>query len=189
MAVPSCSVSFTNLIYSGLQRPLLASSLWGVGLPHSVLPLAAAVNRCKFAIQSVLPLAAVVNSWKFHTDAAVTQAAAASVTQNVKGFREIPGPKSLPFIGSTLQIITHKDFDRKSYFKVWQSFLKEYGQIIRVKSFHKSTIVATTNPDDIEVLFKATMKTPIRHGFQSLKFVRLANQDNCFNKKTGVLTE
>ncbi|KAB7505202.1 putative cytochrome P450 [Armadillidium nasatum] len=101
---------------------------------------------------------------------------------------QMPGPKSYPFIGSGLALLMHKDFDRRKFYKVFDSFFREYGKIFQMRNRGRPNTILISKPEDVEELHRITMGNPIRHFFVSLKSVREDNVDY-FENKTGLITE
>ncbi|GJQ70311.1 putative cytochrome p450 [Trypoxylus dichotomus] len=100
---------------------------------------------------------------------------------NIKKFDEIPGPISIPIIGTLhnyLPIIGPYQFDRLHHngFKK----LSRYGSIVREEMVPKVNIVWLFKPEDIETLFRTEGKYPQRRSHLALEKYRL-DKPNIYN--------
>ncbi|XP_076062598.1 putative cytochrome P450 301a1, mitochondrial [Oratosquilla oratoria] len=102
---------------------------------------------------------------------------------------QIPGPKSLPLVGSMPYMLAHKDFDPQRIYLYWQAVAKEYGPIFRKDMPGHPNLVFVTHPDDLEVMHRATLYNPVRPGMTSLKKIRLECTRGIFRGRGGILCE
>ncbi|XP_042225713.1 probable cytochrome P450 49a1 [Homarus americanus] len=102
---------------------------------------------------------------------------------------EIPGPRIFPIIGSLLSMLINYKFDSRAIHKMWIEIIKDYGPIVQFHQPGMGKMVALTNPDDIELVTRATIENPVRIGFESLQKIRMDTVDDYFEKKTGILIE
>ncbi|KAG7167089.1 cytochrome P450 301a1-like 1, partial [Homarus americanus] len=80
-------------------------------------------------------------------------------------------------------------FDSRAIHKMWIEIIKDYGPIVQFHQPGMGKMVALTNPDDIELVTRATIENPVRIGFESLQKIRMDTVDDYFEKKTGILIE
>lgn len=73
--------------------------------------------------------------------------------------------------------------------EVWRTFAEKYGPIYKLKMPQFPPMVCTLNPEDIALIYRASVDTPFREGFGSLKKIRSEAPNNYFNKKSGLLPE
>ena len=93
-------------------------------------------------------------------------------TASVKPFEDIPGPRGLPFIGISLDLLR----SGSKMVEILNKRVEKYGPIYKEKmfpSFDKLVIVA--DPKDIEVVFRADGKYPDRPDVSNL-FTELRDQ-------------
>ncbi|RZC32297.1 cytochrome P450 302a1, mitochondrial, partial [Asbolus verrucosus] len=96
------------------------------------------------------------------------------VGQTVKSFEEIPGPLSLPLIGTLylyLPLVGRYEFDR-----IHRNALKNYqlyGPIIREEIFPGEHIIWLGDPDDIAKMFRTEGVYPSRRSHLTLQKYRL----------------
>ncbi|XP_068236278.1 probable cytochrome P450 49a1 [Palaemon carinicauda] len=107
----------------------------------------------------------------------------------VKPVTEIPGPWTLPVIGSVFPLRVYKEIDKKAMHKFWKNMVTEYGPIIKLSVPGMPKLVGVTSPDDCEMVMRSTMDNPLRPPLESLKTVRLKTVDNYFEQKTGLIIE
>lgn len=96
------------------------------------------------------------------------------LSTKVKPFDEIPGPKSLPLIGTLYQYIPI--FGKYSFKKLHINGLKKYkkfGSIVREEIIPGVNIVWLFDPVDIENLFRIEGKCPQRRSHLALEKYRL----------------
>ena len=90
-------------------------------------------------------------------------------TQAVEGiaakpFKEIPGPKGLPIIGTLLDYVRDQGEGIRGYKRMHvmqQQRIQQFGSIYREKIVDFET-VAISNPDDVQLLFRNEGKYPTR---------------------------
>lgn len=90
-------------------------------------------------------------------------------TQAVEGiaakpFKEIPGPKGLPIIGTLLDYVRDQGEGIRGYKRMHvmqQQRIQQFGSIYREKILNFET-VAISNPDDVQFLFRNEGKYPTR---------------------------
>lgn len=115
---------------------------------------------------------------KFH---AVTRKFHLNSRLFAKTFEEIPGPKSLPLIGTLykyLPIIGPYKFDH--LYQNGLLKLEQYGKIVREQIVPGVNIVWLFKPEDIEVLFRTEGKYPQRRSHLALEKYRL-DRPNVYN--------
>ncbi|KAJ9574193.1 hypothetical protein L9F63_008449 [Diploptera punctata] len=93
---------------------------------------------------------------------------------NARPFNEIPGPKSLPVIGTLwkyLPLIGEYSFDRLHHngFKK----LKKFGPVVREEIVPGENVIWIFNPDDIEKVFRNEGRYPERRSHLALQKYRL----------------
>uniref|UniRef100_A0A8D8VJU8 Cytochrome P450 302a1, mitochondrial n=1 Tax=Cacopsylla melanoneura TaxID=428564 RepID=A0A8D8VJU8_9HEMI len=94
--------------------------------------------------------------------------------QAVKSFEEIPGPKSLPFVGTLhkyLPLIGEYQFDRLH----WNGLAKyrQYGPLVKEEIVPGVHLVWVFRPEDIETVFKSEGRYPERRSHLALEKYRL----------------
>ena len=81
-----------------------------------------------------------------------------------KPFKEIPGPKGLPIIGTLLDYVRDQGEGIRGYKRMHvmqQQRIQQFGSIYREKIVNYET-VAISNPDDVQFLFRNEGKHPTR---------------------------
>ena len=82
-----------------------------------------------------------------------------------KPFKEIPGPKGLPIIGTLLDYVRDQGEGMSGYKRMHvmqQQRIQQFGSIYRDKKIVNSETVAISNPDDVQFLFRNEGKYPTR---------------------------
>ena len=87
-----------------------------------------------------------------------------------KPFSEIPGPRRLPFVGSSLSFLL--EVGKKPILQLQKELMEKYGMIYRIKVPTIPELVMIHDPQDIEVMFRAEGKYPSRVPFQVWKQAR-----------------
>lgn len=100
---------------------------------------------------------------------------------STNSFHNIPGPLSLPGIGTLYQylpLIGSYKFDRLH----WNGFkkLKKYGPVVREQMVPGVNVVWLFKPEDIEVMFRSEGKYPQRRSHLALEKYRL-DRPNVYN--------
>ena len=114
---------------------------------------------------------------KSPADASITRAGggARSLTippTEVKPFSEIPGPRRLPLLGSSLTLFLEVGRKPKSILQIQKDLMKKYGLIYRLQLPTFKELVMIHDPQDIEVMFRAEGKYPSRPPLRVLKQAR-----------------
>ena len=81
-----------------------------------------------------------------------------------KPFKEIPGPKGFPIIGTLLDYVRDQGEGIRGYKRMHvmqQQRIQQFGSIYREKIVNCET-VAISNPDDVQFLFRNEGKHPTR---------------------------
>lgn len=73
--------------------------------------------------------------------------------------------------------------------KLFEDLVKKYGPMVRLENPQFPPLVMVVDPNHIEAMIRATMDNPLRHGFFSLKKIRLEAVDDYFEGKAGLLIE
>ena len=84
--------------------------------------------------------------------------------KRVKPFKEVPGPKGLPFIGTLFDYVRDQGQGVRGYTRMHvmqQHRIQQYGPIYREKIMNYET-VTISNPDDVQFLFRNEGKYPTR---------------------------
>ena len=82
-------------------------------------------------------------------------------SEGVRSFEEMPGPKGLPFFGDLISYVTKAKF--KPQMTMLQTSFDNYGPIFKRKVMGR-TLVFVQDPRDIEIVYKADGKHPVRPG-------------------------
>ncbi|XP_064091593.1 probable cytochrome P450 49a1 [Macrobrachium nipponense] len=104
-----------------------------------------------------------------------------------EGQLQVPGPKSYPIIGSLLEILSDKDFDKQNIYRYFQKLFRTYGPVVKVEFPGNPPLVLIQRPEDVKAMYKLTEKSPARGGMLSLKKARYNNP--YFQKKGGIVVE
>ena len=83
----------------------------------------------------------------------------AAENMEVKPYKEIPGPKGLPFVGTLFDYVRDKGHTR--IHQIQQDRAQQYGEIYREKILNYDT-VTISDRDDIQYLFRNEGKYPQR---------------------------
>lgn len=96
----------------------------------------------------------------------------------IKKFEDIPGPRSLPWIGTLYQylpIIGRYKFDRLPL--CGMAKFRQYGPIVRENLAPGVNILWLFRPEDIETLYRNEGKCPQRRSHLALKKYRLSKPE------------
>ena len=85
----------------------------------------------------------------------------AKLSEGVRSFEEMPGPKGLPFLGDLINHLKNTEF--KPMMTEIKSSFEKYGPIFK-KTIMGTAIVFVQDPTDVEIVFKADGKYPMRPG-------------------------
>ena len=85
----------------------------------------------------------------------------AKLSEGVRLFEEMPGPKGLPFFGDLINHLRNSEF-KQMMIEIKSSFDK-YGPVFK-KTIMGTAIVFVQDPRDVEIVFKADGKYPKRPG-------------------------
>lgn len=102
-------------------------------------------------------------------------------TPAYKGFNEIPGPKSLPLIGTLYQylpVLGKYKFDRLH--RNGLAKLQKYGPVVREDIVPGVSIVWIFKPEDVEMLYRKEGRYPERRSHLALQKYRL-DKPNVYN--------
>ena len=80
-------------------------------------------------------------------------------SEGVRSFEEMPGPKGLPYFGDVLNYLKTSEF--KEQMKALQSDFEKYGPIFK-RTIMGMKMVLIKDPKDVETVFKADGKYPMR---------------------------
>ena len=97
-------------------------------------------------------------------------------SEAVRSFEEMPGPQGLPFFGDLINYIKKTKF--KPQITMLQTSFEKYGPIFKTTIMGK-TLVSVQDPRDVEIVFKADGKYPMRPG-------ELAKIGECYRKSRNV---
>ncbi|XP_069948756.1 probable cytochrome P450 49a1 isoform X4 [Cherax quadricarinatus] len=100
---------------------------------------------------------------------------------------EVPGPKCYPLIGSLMDLITSKGFDKENSYRYFMKLFQIYGPVVKVKFPGQSTMVLILKPEDAEKILQLTKDNPVRKSMEALKKARYINP--YYEKKAGIVVE
>ena len=83
----------------------------------------------------------------------------ANCSEGVRSFHEMPGPKGLPYFGDLINYLRTTKF--KPQMAALQTSFEKYGPIFK-RTILGRTIVFVQDPRDVEIVFKADGKYPVR---------------------------
>ena len=89
--------------------------------------------------------------------------------ESVKSLQEIPGPKGLPLLGTSLEYARHKEKAHKLLFER----VKKYGKIYKEKMLSGYPMtVCVCDARDVETVFRSDGKYPLREGLPIMHKIR-----------------
>ena len=97
-------------------------------------------------------------------------------SEGVRSFEEMPGPQGLPFFGDLINYIRKTKF--KPQMTMLQTSFEKYGPIFKTTIMGR-TLVSVQDPRDVEIVFKADGKYPVRPG----QFAKIAE---CYRKSRNL---
>ena len=84
----------------------------------------------------------------------------AKLSDGVRSFDDMPGPKGWPFFGDIFSFL-YKDSDFKQQIAQLKSSFAKYGPIFK-RTILRRTIVLIQDPKDVEIVIKADGRYPMR---------------------------
>ena len=99
-----------------------------------------------------------------------------NTSEGVRSFKEMPGPQGLPFFGDLINYIRKTKF--KPQMMMLQTSFEKYGPIFKTTIMGR-TLVSVQDPRDVEIVFKADGKYPVRPG----QFAKIAE---CYRKSRNL---
>ncbi|KAL4710317.1 hypothetical protein ACJJTC_011133 [Scirpophaga incertulas] len=127
---------------------------------------------------------------------AISVQALQNTEQNLKSWREIPGPARLPFIGQLHHFLPGGKFYGLNSEALGRELHKSYGNIVRLDGFMgRLPFVMLFDPESCAHILRSENWLPIRTGFETLDYYRKKHGDatKCtFDsnvKSTGLLTD
>ncbi|KAJ8724865.1 hypothetical protein PYW07_015823 [Mythimna separata] len=113
---------------------------------------------------------AVINKECIRT---VAVASTATKTENLKPWKEIPGPNSLPIIGQLHHFTFGGTFANTEDAELVTKLINLYGPIVRIDSiFGKPPLLFLSDPESTAVVLRSENWFPVRPGFPSLEYYR-----------------
>ncbi|KAJ8726838.1 hypothetical protein PYW08_015235 [Mythimna loreyi] len=116
----------------------------------------------------------------------------AAKSENLKPWKEIPGPSSLPIIGQLHHFMFGGVFTNMEDPQTITRLAKKYGPIIRLDSiFGKPPLIFLSDPESAAFVLRSENWMPIRPDLESLEYYRKYYKKNKGNKvrTTGLSTE
>ena len=95
----------------------------------------------------------------------------AKLSEGVRSFEAMPGPKGLPYFGDLINFLKNSEF--KQQIAELKNSFEKYGPVFK-RTIVGTTIVLVQEPRDVEVVFKADGKYPLRPGggFKAIELYR-----------------
>ncbi|XP_071452702.1 probable cytochrome P450 49a1 [Hetaerina americana] len=111
--------------------------------------------------------------------------------EEVKSFKEIPGPKALPVIGSAWKFLPYVgEFHGLGAMAMHRKMYKKYGSIVRLEGFPgRPSMVVLFRPEDVETTLRNEGPWPIRSGMQGMQYYRNVTRKDFYKGGSGVLVE
>lgn len=108
-------------------------------------------------------------------------------TKIMRGFRDIPGPKSYPFIGNVLGYSAPGvGRDASQSPRIWEHLNKSFGPLVRLQFPRMAPTVLVFDPSVAEQVYRHEGDAPIRPAFFSLREAKIRNNEN--KSLQGLLT-
>nr|AIL94171.1 cytochrome P450 CYP302A1 [Tigriopus japonicus] len=99
----------------------------------------------------------------------------------IKPFKDIPGPKALPFIGTLHHYFITKKYSFEELHKSCLSKYNEFGPIVREQFAPDNVAVWLFNPEDIQKMYETEGKCPARRSHLALEKYRLDHPESYNN--------
>ena len=107
----------------------------------------------------------------------------------LKSWKEIPGPKSIPFLGN-VHHLKHPDpeigNDMRKILQIMVPFQKKYGKMVRLEIATRNPLIWIFCPVMTEKLYRHVGSQPRRPGFYALSYIR--SKDEFFKNSQGLLS-
>ncbi len=88
-----------------------------------------------------------------------TDSGHANLSEGVRSFDEMPGPKGLPYFGDVINYLKNSEF--KPQMTALQNSFEKYGPIFK-RTIMGRTFVCVQDPRNVEIVFKADGRYPVR---------------------------
>ncbi|KAG8035300.1 hypothetical protein G9C98_006746 [Cotesia typhae] len=107
----------------------------------------------------------------------------------VRSYREIPGPKPIPFLGNTWRFIPYiGDFKIQEIDKVSKRLFKQYGDIVKIEGLMgRPDMVFLYDADEIQKIFRQEEIMPHRPSMPSLNYYKHVLRKDFFKSNAGVI--
>lgn len=107
--------------------------------------------------------------------------------QNGKPYSEIPGPSLFKLVKES--VLPGGQYYQLAMNDMYAKFREQYGQIVKLPGvFGTKDIVVVYLPDDVEKVFRADGKRPIRRGLGSFEYFRNNYRQDLFKETPGLAT-
>ncbi|OWF37350.1 probable cytochrome P450 12d1 proximal, mitochondrial [Mizuhopecten yessoensis] len=106
------------------------------------------------------------------------------VTSDVHPFKDIPGPKCYPIIGTLPYYLPGGRFHKMEHNEVSHIMWKQYGYVYKEIITGGKILVHIVDPKDVETVYRNDGKFPVREAFFTLNHYNKKFQANC----QGLLT-
>ncbi|XP_073962316.1 cytochrome P450 CYP12A2-like isoform X1 [Choristoneura fumiferana] len=111
--------------------------------------------------------------------------------QNLKSWKEIPGPKSWPIVGPLPNFLPGGSFYNAKGVELSDELYKRYGSIVKLDGILGSpTMICLFDANAVEYVLRSENTMPIRPGFQSLEYYRKEyNKTYDPHRQTGLISD
>ncbi|XP_050362999.1 cytochrome P450 CYP12A2-like [Nymphalis io] len=144
-----------------------------------------ALRRLPFNLEAVCKELSIVRSISTINDINFTD------ETNLKSWKEIPGPSSLPIIGQILHFLPGGMLHNHN--ELQEILYKNFGPIVKLDGvLGSSPLILLFDPEAAFRIFRNENWAPARPGFQSLEYFKKHHSKKkyaVFNESTGLLTE
>lgn len=106
-----------------------------------------------------------------------------------KPYREIPGPRPVPFLGNTWRFLPYiGNFKIEEVDKVSKRLYKKYGDVVKIEGLiGRPDMVFVYDADEIERVFRQEEKMPHRPSMPSLNYYKHVLRKDFFGEDAGVI--
>ncbi|XP_068083417.1 probable cytochrome P450 49a1 [Anabrus simplex] len=118
-----------------------------------------------------------------------SMAAAQENLEEIRPYKEVPGPKPLPILGNTWRFFPYiGEFADMDINELMSTVAKKYGKIAKISDLRGiNDLVYVFDPKNVETLLRNEGQWPIRPGLRTLPYYRDILRKDVFNGVVGVI--